>query len=194
MWALALFESFPLFHMWIYSFRSADVSTQSPVYSHPKTHVHRSPPTPPQTHINPELKELKEITELTMFHKISVQDILYEWTPRRPPPTALPVSHLILFLRLLFRNDKWWRLWKQPARGVQETDREAPPSVHPREDLWQVKLINMMEAQVKPGGDITEIDPQWKLIQVVVYKQLCLWSARCKQEISKCQTANTETS
>lgn len=33
----------------------------------------------PQTHMNPELSELKEITLLTMFHKvISVQDILSE--------------------------------------------------------------------------------------------------------------------
>lgn len=38
--------------------------------------------------MNPELKEIKEITQLTMFHKRSVQDILYEWTPRRSPPTA----------------------------------------------------------------------------------------------------------
>lgn len=57
--------------------------------------------------MNPELKEIKEITQLTMFHKKGVQDILYEWTPRSSPPAALPVSHLILFLLLLLSNDKW---------------------------------------------------------------------------------------
>lgn len=65
-----------------------------------------------------------------------------------PLPSHLPVSHFILFLRLLFSNDKWGR---QPAQGVQETDWEAPPSVFLREDFCQVKLFNMMETQVKPA-------------------------------------------
>lgn len=141
MWAWVV----PSFRMWIYVFRSADVSTQGPVCPHPK-HTCSDLHLFPQTHMNPELKELKEISQLTMFHKRSVQDILYEWTPRSPPPTTLPVSHLILFFRLLFSNDKWGRPWKQPARGVQE----APPSVCWREDFWQVKWFNMMVTQVKP--------------------------------------------
>lgn len=105
----------------------------------------------PQTHMNLEWKELKEITQLTMFHKRSVQDILYEWTPRSPPPTNLAVSHLILFPRLLFSNDKWGRPWNQPAQGLQETVWEAPPSVCLKQDIWQVKWFNMMETQIKPG-------------------------------------------
>lgn len=35
--------------------------------------------------------------------------------------------------------------WIWPFRGVQETDREAPPSVILREDFWQVTLLIMME-------------------------------------------------
>lgn len=94
------------------------------------------------------LKGLEEITKRTMFHKWSAQDILYEWTPCSPPPTAVPKSHLILFLRLLFHNDKWGPAWKQPATGssglrlhLQSTQREA---------LWRGESINMTETRVKP--------------------------------------------
>lgn len=72
--------------MCIYSLRSADVSAQIPACSHPQnTHVQN------QTSSNTHDPKVKEITQLTMFHKRSVQDILYEWTPRgSPPPTSRP--------------------------------------------------------------------------------------------------------
>lgn len=64
-------------------------SPQIPACAHPKTHMSKTKL--PQTHMIPKSKELKEITRLTMFHKRSVQDILYEWTPRSsPPPTSRP--------------------------------------------------------------------------------------------------------
>lgn len=45
------------------------VSAQIPVCPHSKAHVHKTPHPLPQTHMNPESTEVKEINHLTMFHK-----------------------------------------------------------------------------------------------------------------------------
>lgn len=54
-----------------------DATTLSPLHSHHKV----CNPANFHKYTNPDPEEIKEIAQLPMFHKRSVQDILNEWTP-----------------------------------------------------------------------------------------------------------------
>lgn len=70
-------ESFPLFACES-KFLEVLMCPPKALYILTLKHTCSDPHLFPQTHMNPELKELKEISQLTMFHKRSIQDILYE--------------------------------------------------------------------------------------------------------------------
>lgn len=118
-----------------------------------------------------------------MFHKRSVQDILYEWTPRGSPPTALPVSHLILFLRLLFSSDKVREPWKQAAQRVPESEVGSPTFSHPEGGLLTGDISQHDGKQGRARGDCLQAEKERRKGHNWLWKtrwiKCCFHAKRC---------------